>query len=269
MNDVFLISIVATIVFLITGLFIIFFMFFFQKKQRKNKEEKAAIKTQFEQEIMRSQTEIKEETMKYISRELHDNVVQMLSLVKIQLNNLTNEQPQNEKLANSKSYITSAISDLRALSKTLNTDNILAEGLAESIKFELERIKKLAIFDIEFSNRLEVAKLDKSQEIIIFRIFQELIQNIIKHANAKKIVVLLEESKNMFNLVVEDDGIGFDMTNAFSKEGFEGGRGLVNMVYRAGLLGGTFEVSKSISGGTKSILTIPLANHYGTNSPHR
>ena len=79
MSDIMLISIVASIVFLIIGLFIIFFMFFFQKKQNENAQEKATLKAQFEQEILTSQNEIKEETMKYISRELHDNVVQMLS----------------------------------------------------------------------------------------------------------------------------------------------------------------------------------------------
>lgn len=230
----------------------------YQNKVRIHLQEKATLKAQFEQEILTSQNEIKEETMKFISRELHDNVVQMLSLVKIQLNNLSEELPASQKIAQSKEYLTSAIGDLRALSKTLNTNNVLHEGLANTIKFELKRIEKASTIQTNFKEQVEQSKLDSNQEIIIFRIFQELIQNILKHAQAKNINVLLEEQEDFFKIEVQDDGIGFDFEEKLKNKGFDSGAGLANMVYRASLLKGNFKVSKSDGGGSTSVLLLPL-----------
>ena len=257
MSDLLLISIVASVVFLIISLFVIFFMFFFQKKQIQNKQEKASLKAQFEQEILSSQNEIKEETMKYISRELHDNVVQMLSLIKIQLNNVAADLPTNEQIGQSKEHLNTAIMDLRALSKTLNTDNILHEGLTNAIKFELQRIEKASGIATEFVEKTTQPSLNVKQEIIVFRIFQELMQNILKHAQAKNIRVCLEEHEKCFKIEVEDNGIGFDFDEKLKNKGFESGTGLANMVYRANLLGGSFQVLNVKSGGSIAVLLIP------------
>lgn len=256
-SEVVIIVLAGTFLMLLLVIFIVSFFFVHQRRQQKYQQEKAALKAQFEQEILTSENEIKEETMKYISRELHDNVVQMLSLVKIQLNNLSEDFPASQKIIQSKEYLTSAISDLRSLSKTLNTDNILHEGLANTIRFELKRIEKASNIIIEYEERISLNMLDNKQEIIIFRIFQELMQNILKHAKAKKIVVLLEDSKEFFKLEVTDDGIGFDFKEKLNNKGFESGAGLANMVYRAKLLKGSFEVSKASGGGSTSIIHIP------------
>ncbi|MDZ7936006.1 MAG: ATP-binding protein, partial [Emticicia sp.] len=164
----------------------------------------------------------------------------------------------SQKIAQSKDYLTSAIGDLRALSKTLNTNNILHEGLANTIRFELKRIEKASVIQTSFTEQTEQSKLDSNQEIIIFRIFQELIQNIIKHAQAKNINVLLEEQEDFFKIEVQDDGIGFDFEEKLKNKGFDSGSGLANMVYRASLLNGSFKVLKSDGGGSLSTLFIPL-----------
>lgn len=257
-SEVVVIVLAGTFLMLLLVIFIVSFFFVHQRRQQKHQQEKATLKAQFEQEILTSQNEIKEETMKFISRELHDNVVQMLSLVKIQLNNLSEELPESQKIAQSKDYLTSAIGDLRALSKTLNTHNILHEGLANTIRFELKRIEKASAIQTNFTERTEQSKLDSNQEIIIFRIFQELIQNILKHAQAKNISVLLEEQEDFFKIEVQDDGIGFDFEEKLKNKGFDSGTGLANMVYRASLLKGSFKVLKSDSGGSLSTLLVPL-----------
>lgn len=257
-SEVVVIVLAGTFLMLLLVIFIVSFFFVHQRRQQKHQQEKATLKAQFEQEILTSQNEIKEETMKFISRELHDNVVQMLSLVKIQLNNLSEELPTSPKIAQSKDYLTSAIGDLRALSKTLNTNNILHEGLANTIRFELKRIEKASVIQTNFTERAEQSKLDSNQEIIVFRIFQELIQNILKHAQAKNINVLLEEQEDFFKIEVQDDGIGFDFEEKLKNKGFDSGSGLANMAYRASLLKGSFKVLKSDSGGSLSTLLVPL-----------
>lgn len=266
-SEVVVIVLAGTFLMLLLVVFIVSFFFVHQRRQERFKQEKAALKAQFEQEILSSENEIKEETMRHISRELHDNVAQMLSLVKIQLNNLTEEIPQSQKLMQSREYLTAAITDLRALSKTLNTDNILHEGLANAIDFELQRIEKASGLKAQFTQNNSHQWLDAKQEIMVFRIFQELLQNIVKHAQAKNINVYLEESKECFKIEVQDDGIGFDFEEKLKNKGFESGSGLANMVYRANLLKGSFKVLKLDAGGSYSTLLIPFA-HDDQHRPH-
>ncbi|TAG72544.1 MAG: sensor histidine kinase [Runella slithyformis] len=257
-SEVVIIVLAGTFLMLLLVVFIISFFFVHQRRQQKNKEEKAALKAQFEQEILTSENEIKEETMKYISRELHDNVVQMLSLVKIQLNSVITEVPDNHTLRQSKEHLNTALTDLRALSKTLNTDNILHEGLANSMAFELQRLEKASGPRVNFVQHTEHLNLDSKQQTMVFRIFQELTQNIIKHAQAKNISVLLEEKNQTLKIEVQDDGIGFDFEEKLKNKGFESGAGLANMRYRAKLMEGSFEVLNTNGHGCTATLTIPL-----------
>lgn len=257
-SEVVIIVLAGTFLMLLLVVFIVSFFFVHQRRQLQNRQEKAALQTKFEQEILNVENEIKEETMRYISRELHDNVVQMLSLVKIQLNNLQQDITLAPQITQPKQYLTTAISDLRALSKTLNTDNVLHEGLAKTIEFELKRLQKATSLSFEWHEQGEIYRLNAKQEIVVFRIFQELIQNTLKHAHAKKIKVLLEENDSFFKIEVEDDGVGFDFDEKRKNRGFESGSGLANMAYRASLLHGTFRVQRGNNGGSLSSLVIPI-----------
>lgn len=265
-SEVVIIVLAGTFLMLLLVVFIVSFFFIHQRRQQKHLQEKAALKAQYEQEILSSQNEIQETTMKYISRELHDNVVQMLVLIKLQLNSLADNQ-LSPKVITSKEYLNAAITDLRDLSKILNTDNILHEGLVNAIRFELNRVQKSNELKTSFQDSTETLKIDRNQEIIIFRVFQELLQNIIKHAQAKNISVLLEENNNFLKLEVQDDGIGFDFEKKLSNSvGFNSGSGLSNMIYRAKLLNGSLDIVSLEQGSTKSCLTIPTLLKHDQNS---
>jgi signal transduction histidine kinase len=257
-NDLILTLLVASFLFLGLVVFIIIFAFLFQRRQQAHKLEKAALKAQFEQEILYAENEIQDNTMKHISRELHDNVGQMLTLVKIQLNNLTEELPENKKINDSKEFINKALTDIRALSKSLNSDNLLYDGLEKTIGFELDRVKKLDNYGVIFNVKSSIVSLDRKKEILVFRIFQELLQNCLKHANAKNIEVNLEETSQYLNLEVVDDGVGFDFDAKINLLGLENGAGLKNLVHRANLMNGTLRFEKGITNGTKALITIPL-----------
>ena len=250
-NQVVIIVLAGTALMAILVIFIVSLFFRDLNRKLRFQKEKASL-------ILTSQIEIKEETMRYISRELHDNVVQMLSLVKIQLNQLQLDLPQVAKIGQSKEYLNTAILDLRALSKTLNTDNILHEGLANTIQFELQRLQKASGVNTQLRAGTKLTRLDTKQEIIVFRIFQELSQNILKHAFAKNMNVCLEEDEKFFKLEIEDDGIGFDFEEKLKQKGFDHGSGLANMAYRASLLEGSFQVLNASTGGSKAILRIPI-----------
>lgn len=249
---------IGTLSFLLLIFFFLRFTILFQKKQVKLLLEKAALKAQFEQEILNAENEIQDSTMKHISRELHDNVGQMLTLVKIQLNNLSEESPDNKKINDSKEFVNNVLTDIRALSKSLNSDNLLHEGLEKAIGFEVERVKKLGNYAVNFSANTGIVSVDRKKEVLIFRIFQELLQNCLKHAKAKNIEVSLEETMQCLNLEVVDDGIGFDFDTKIQKNGFQSGAGLSNLIHRAKLMNGNLIFERGKVSGTRAHLTIPV-----------
>ncbi|MDP1815855.1 MAG: histidine kinase [Leadbetterella sp.] len=257
-NEILAVTVIGTVIIFVLFIFIISFFFIHQKRQQTHKLEKAALKAQFEQEILNAENEIQDATMKHISRELHDNVGQMLTLVKIQLNNLSEESPENKKINDSKEFVNNVLTDIRALSKSLNSDNLLHEGLQKAIGFEVERVKKLGNYVVKFSANTGIVSLDRKKEVLIFRIFQELLQNCLKHAKAKNIEVSLEETMQCLNLEVVDDGIGFDFEAKIQKNGFQSGAGLSNLIHRAALMNGTLVFERGKVSGTKAQLTIPV-----------
>lgn len=255
-NDITALAIVATIVFLILAGFLIIFIVFFQKKQIQNVIEKIEIKANYEKEILNAQNEIQEQTIKNISQELHDNIGQMLTLAKIKMNEAGSQFPENEHINSSKEFLYDALTELSALSKSLNNDNILNEGLAKSIEFELNRLERTKVIETGFLQNYKRQILDQKQEIIVFRIFQEIIQNILKHAKSKNIFVKLEDNNSIFTMTIQDDGIGFDFDKAITEKGFKSGAGLKNLLNRAQLLKGDLKIYPANHGGTVTSLSI-------------
>ncbi|SOE19669.1 Histidine kinase-, DNA gyrase B-, and HSP90-like ATPase [Spirosomataceae bacterium TFI 002] len=256
-NEVVIVIIGGTLIMLVLVIFIISFFFIHARRQQAYKLEKAAMASQFNEEILTARNEVQEYTMKQIAREIHDNIGQLLSLVKIQLNNIEDEHPDIPRVKDSRTYLNQALGDLRALSKTLNGENILNAGLSDAIAFELERVAKTGYLETDFQNHTTNLTLPPKTEIIVFRMFQEVLQNVMKHANAKKFTVNLQEQQEVYTLVLADDGDGFEIDQKLSTKGMNSGSGLANLKHRAGLLGGDIQFKSDGSQGTMITLTIP------------
>lgn len=249
---------------------VVVFAFFFQKRQQTHKLEKASLQAQFQEEILTAKNEVQENTMKHIARELHDNIGQLLSLVKIQLNTIDEENPGIKRVGDSKEFLGKALKDLRALSKTLNSDNILKAGLIKAITFELDRVRRTEIYEVNFRNDIEHWDVNPKIEVIVFRIFQEVIQNVFKHSGAKNINVSLQELPEVYTLEVLDDGSGFDVQAKSNQKSFNSGAGLSNLAHRAQLIHGDFEIESAIGKGTKVKLSIPkTTTSHDESRPHR
>jgi two-component system, NarL family, sensor kinase len=218
-----------------------------------NSREKEQLKVDFEKQILESKLEIQEQTFRHISQEIHDNIGQVLSLAKLTLNNLYASPPEvlKEKIDSSRDLIGKAIVDLRNLSKSLNTDYIKEMGLLRSVEYELEMLGKASSFDIELNTDGTMYRLEHRQELIIFRIFQEVLQNIIKHSNASRIQVLFCYQPESFHLEIADDGKGFDVSRLNGNVKDSSGMGLRNIDYRAKMIAADFSVtSDPVAGGT-------------------
>ncbi len=239
---------------------IISLILIYQKKQIKFIKEKDSLKALHENEILQAQLEIQENTLKNISQEVHDNIGQVLSLVKLNINTMDYQQPEmlQQKISDSRALITKAIQDLRSLSKSLHTDFVIESGLATAIQYELDMIKKTSDYDIRFQKEGKPYRIEDQHEVIIFRIVQEAIHNIIKHAKATEIEVKLTFEQELFTLKIIDNGLGFDASplknNNYSKSGI----GIRNMYNRANMINSDLKIASNPGKGTTIVLTLPL-----------
>ena len=231
----------------------------YKQKAYKHRLEKEQLKAQFSQTLLQSQLEIQEQTLKIISQEIHDNIGQVLSLAKLNLNTIDQAKHDETaiKIIDSKNLVSKAIHDLRDLSRSLNTDNISALGLVKAIEYELEMTRKAGKHQTLLEVEGTVQKLDPQKELIVFRIIQEVLNNILKHADARSIKVNAVYNAEL-RLTITDDGNGF--TVPANKEEETRSLGLRNMESRAKLIGADFSINSSPGNGTTVNLGIPLTN---------
>jgi two-component system, NarL family, sensor kinase len=213
-----------------------------------------------QQELLRTQLEIQEQTLKNISQEIHDNIGQVLSLAKLNLNRMDPSKPNDleEKIKDSKNLVGKAIQDLRDLSKTLNTDNIESIGLLKAIGYELDMIGKTGSHQTDLKTKGNIIRLDAQKELILFRIVQEVLNNILKHADAGNISVQANYESRQLELVIDDDGNGFDLNPLNDPDNQAAGLGIRNMHNRAKMIGADFSISSTLGEGTKVKLIAPF-----------
>jgi len=252
----------GTIVFLVLAGFVIFFLVMYMRRKTKNILEKEQLRSEFQQELLRTQLEIREQTLKIISQEIHDNIGQVLSLAKLNLNtmDITQQDKLQEKISDSKKLVSKAIQDLRDLSKSMNTDNIEALGLVRAFEYELEMIRKTG-FLTELNVEGNSIRLEPQKELILFRIIQEILNNIMKHSEATAIETKIVYAVNEIKILVKDNGKGFDLAPLNENATSTIGLGIRNMHNRAKLIGADFTISSSGGEGTIVSLTLPLNNH--------
>jgi signal transduction histidine kinase len=257
MSDIEILAITTTIVLLLLTSFITVFFIIFQKRQLQNQQEKTALKTAYDQEILKSQIEVQNQTLQHIGQELHDNIGQLLSVAKINLNVLEeSNNSEHEYIKQTNDIITQSINDLRALTKSLDGDFVHDFGLEESISHELQRIRKTKRFETEISVLGTKRKLGYETEIVLFRIVQEVLNNALKHSKAKNINITLHYFSTTFELSVKDNGKGFDTQNIKPEMMSSSGAGLRNMKKRMELIGGKCRINSSIGEGTEVCLQL-------------
>lgn len=257
-NDIYVMIISVTVVLLILLVFIISFLFIYKNRQMKHRIEMESVKEKYNQEILKTQLEIKEQTLKNISEEIHDNVGQVLSLAVLNLSaiELHDTVRAADKIERITRLIEKVVADLRNLSKTLDSENIANMGLATIIRFEMDMLEKTGIYKTSFELTGQEKRLNGEKEIVLYRIVQESLNNIIKHAKATFIKVILSFSDSQLNIEIADDGRGFE-NFLTEKNIYNNGAGIKNMKRRAQLIGGSFDIKSVPSTGTTISLAIP------------
>jgi signal transduction histidine kinase len=204
---------------------------------------------------------MQEQTFLSISQEIHDNIGQILSLTRLHISTISPDDyvATERKVGASKELIDKAIGDLRDLSKRLNAGFVRQQSLSESLKFQLNLIQKTELYTTSFELHGEERAMDPEKKLIVFRIAQEALNNVIKHAQAKTISVVLMYLADKTILSIKDDGRGFDASRPPGETAPPAGIGTHNMSYRATLIGGQFVISSEPGAGTLAQLVLPAS----------
>lgn len=213
-----------------------------------------------EQILLESSITIREQAFKYVSMELHDNVVQVLTIAKLNLNRISCLENEFEEslLQEAKAYLSRSISDLNSFSKGLDAEIVLSQGLFHAIQYEVNVWNKHLNNKIDFTQKGYPPEFEQREEIIIFRIVQEALHNIVKHAHANEVKLVCASEEPQFILTILDDGVGFDIHEIYQHNKSRLMSGLKNMRARAELIGGTLDFYSGYSKGTLLELKIPI-----------
>ena len=237
--------------------FIIVILFFVQKKQRGFTNELLLVKTNYEKELFKAQMEIQEQTFKEISREIHDNAGQILSLARLGLNtlNLGKKEEAKNSILEISDILEKALDELRHLSRTLNSELISIGGLVKSIETQVGYIQRGGKYNIHLKVEGEPVLINNKKDTILFRMVQEALNNIIRHAKATEICISLRYDGKFLKLQITDNGIGFDLKELHS--GSKSMNGTNNMRQRAKLIDAEFLIESQPDKGTQITVTTP------------
>ena len=249
----------AAILFSIFTLMLVIVFFIVFKRYLKSKinliTENEHIRARFSAEILQARLEIQEQTFTDISQEIHDNVGQVLSLAKVQINIMKeSESISRDMLDRVKDNISNAINDLRDISKSLNGNHLQLLGIHDILELEIDRLNKSGCIMAKLETSGVHREITAQRRLILFRIIQETVQNTLKHSNATKVFIEINYLENNLEIIVNDNGSGFDNSqNNLKKNGL----GLQNIKSRTFLLGGECWISSELGAGASIKIKIP------------
>jgi two-component system, NarL family, sensor kinase len=260
-QEIVVIILIATALALLLVGFIVTSLFIYQRRQHRQEQQLVRMKDEYQQELLRSQLEIQETTFKTIAMELHDNIGQVLSVVKLSLSILPMEKDHAAyaSVQNSREMLNKVIYDMGNLTKSLHTDRIAQIGLVEAMRFDLESLRRTGLLEVEFSVDGNEYRLEDQRSIFLYRMFQEMLNNILKHSQATRVNIAVNYSiDNKFVLKVEDNGVGFDVEKKRTQATSSSGIGLKSMTNRASLIGAQISVQSQPGKGTSVKVELPL-----------
>ena len=211
-------------------------------------EEKISAQKEIAKAIIATQERERSE----IAKELHDNVNQLLTTAKLYIENLSYFPDRQETfIKKSVNLLQDSINEIRVLSRQLVTPAIQDTGFRSILDELFGHFLSLNLFDIRLNYGIAEEDLDKGLQVTIYRIVQEQLNNIVKHANASKVVVEIGYDADKLKISICDNGVGFEREKAGK------GLGLNNMKNRVEVYKGTFEIVSAVGKGTTITVRFP------------
>lgn len=253
-------------IFLLISILILVYVFIQKNKIAKKNELLAQQKIQNlinEQELKtyEAMMEGQEEERKRIAVDLHDRLGSMLSTVKLLFSALDTKIDQaldenKQQYTKANLLLDEACVEVRRISHNLSTGMVSSFGLQTALEELADSIDDSGIISCNLNVYGMEERVNTKLEVAIYRMIQEIINNILKHANATKISIQLNKTEDSINISIEDNGIGFNV----EEKKKTGGLGLGSITARANKEGGTYHIDSNVGKGSISILEIPIRN---------
>lgn len=252
-NDIAFTVVVTTLLILLLIFGVIITIFLANRRHIQQEVKMAQLQVNYEQELRKAEQEVQEQVLTNIARDLHDNIGQLLTYMNIQLEQGKITYPETTGILTPISgTLGDTIQQVRLLSRSLNSDFLESGGLVQSITQEVTRLQQFSSLSINWQHDDTEPALNKDQRIMTFRIFQEILNNALKHSGAKNIDISLQGIQP-FCLAVADDGRGFDLEGILNAGA---GSGLRNMSKRAALANLNLNITSSLGKGSSFRLSI-------------
>lgn len=246
--EVFVMLMAGIIGLFIMAVFVVSMVLIHRQRQVRNRHRMELMQAEYENTLLNTEKEIREETLRFVSQELHDNIGQMLSLTKLVLSN-----PDPSSVSEGRSLINDIIKEVRSLSKSINRDYIRDVDFIVFLQEELDKIQRSGFCKTLLTQpSVSVEGLEGDKKLILIRLVQECLNNAIKHASPGLIEIKIMVQGGVLQVEIADDGVGFDPQQKST------GLGLTNMRVRMEAVGGRLNIQSRPEGGTKVAMVLDL-----------
>ena len=235
------------------------FLYLFLKQRQKLLQNKIiTIEQQKKLELTQAIIDGEEQERTRLAKELHDGIGGLMSMLKLQFTNFKKSHTaiqENAEYNTALDLLNTASQDIRKISHALMPSALERLGLIDAVEQFCTSMQASADFEIDFQHYNINERLPQRFELLAYRIIQELLNNIIKYAEAKEVLVQLAKNENHLSITIEDDGKGFDVSSIKNKDGI----GLQSMQKRIELLGGKMDIDSAIGKGTSVNIELPIS----------
>ncbi len=229
--------------------------------ERKKAAEEIKTNSELLRELYSYLQNIREEERTHIAREIHDELGQQLTGLKMDLFWInrrlkTEDREISEKLSTTLSLIDTTITTVRKIATELRPSILDDLGLAAALEWQGEEFEKRSDIKVKFVSSLNDTLVQPHISTALFRIYQELLTNVARHSKASTVSTTIYIEKDKLYLKVEDNGSGFISDNIINKKTL----GLRGIKERTNLIGGTYEINSGAGIGTSVLISVPLHN---------
>jgi signal transduction histidine kinase len=206
--------------------------------------------------LMNTVIAVQDKERKRIAEDLHDSLGSILSAAKLKLSTVAETKNDNGQQANyeeTMNLLDEAVNEMRSISHNLLPASLLRLGLVAGLQNLFDKIFSRSGLQISFITHGFKKRIDENVEVSIYRIVLEAINNIVKHAQAKNVAVQLLQYETYINVLIEDDGVGFDKSVVSKEQGI----GLNNIFSRVDYMKGSVDIDTRPKAGTVINIDIP------------
>lgn len=242
---------------IITGGFILV-VIRYQKRLLIKQRELLRLDAQYKKELLLSSIQSAEAERMQIAKDVHDEIGSIFSTLSLSVNRLKDGNLlQAEHIDTSRNLIQLGINSVRRISHAIVPFELELLGLEQTLENHFDTIRSVSDVSITFKNEIAFETLDKMPALALYRIFQELLSNCIKHAKASHVDIKIEKQEGQMAIEYHDDGIGAELQVNNSLKGI----GLKNIESRVLLMNGTVNMLSGPGEGFTCNIIIPLTNN--------